>query len=62
MYATQVQPTEVNFFNEDNNNSNNNQGVKFNNITIPVVEVLQDSQTSKDGKYTGLSIKAAFQK
>jgi len=34
----------------------------YNNIIIPVVEVLTDADTSREGKYTGLTIRAAFER
>ena len=49
---------------------NTNQGVfnffdnkpqpQHQNIVIPVVEVMNAMETSREGKYTGLTIRAAF--
>lgn len=34
----------------------------YQNIVIPVVEVLSAGETSREGKYTGLTIRAAFER
>ena len=34
----------------------------YHNIVIPVVEVLSGTDSSREGKYTGLTIKAAFER
>jgi len=47
-----------NFF--DNSSSNVAEPAKPRNIVIPLVEVLPNNETSRQGKYSGLSIKAAF--
>lgn len=52
-----MNPGIFNFF----DNSKTEQPV-YNNIVIPVVEVLSGADTSREGKYTGLTIRAAFER
>lgn len=49
-------PNIFNFF------DNKPQELVYGNIVIPVVEVLPGSDVSREGKYTGLSIRAAFER
>lgn len=37
------------------------QQVLVRNIVIPYVEIIKDSETTREGKYTGLTVKGAFQ-
>lgn len=52
-----INPSIFNFF--DNNKV---EQPTFQNIVIPVVEVLSGSDTSREGKYMGLTIRAAFER
>jgi hypothetical protein len=61
LYATMPQNSGVDLFG-DTTSESVGQTISYENIHVPLVQTLSESDQSLKGKATGLSVKAAFQR